>query len=203
MYSFMVIGAALLLVVSGFDYVRRAWVRETKPVLATWILMLVMMSLSFWMYWGSPRMSWTGNICVTAGVVNLAIILVGVIVVKIRQKTLAVEFDAVQKVCLVLGGAVVLCWFVIDEPLVLYSLVQVIALIAYAATVKKLWQAKETIEPFFLWAAVLVASLMGLYPAAVKDDTFAWIYLGRAIPSTALVICLIYRVRRKMRLAKA
>ena len=71
MYATMVIASVVLLLVSAVDYVRRAWRQETNPVPATWILMATMMSLSLWMYYHSDRMSWTANVGVTGGFVNV------------------------------------------------------------------------------------------------------------------------------------
>lgn len=201
MYEVAVLGTVVLMLVSAVDYVRRAWIRETNPVPATWILMMVMMGLSFWMYWDSPRKSWTANIGVTAGVVNIVIILSGVIATNIRYGTLSVAFDKVQKWCLAGGAGVVVFWFFTDQPLISYALVQCVALIGYFATVKRLLKAERSTEPLFLWVAVLFANLCALYPAWVKDDPFSWIYLGRAVPSTILVIYLIARIKGKMRRA--
>lgn len=198
MYTFAVVTTLVLMVVSSVDYIRRAWKRETNPVPATWILMVMVFTLSFWMYWMSPRRSPTANIGVVGGLVNTAVILIGVIATNVRYGTLALAFDRVQKFCLIAGGAVVLFWALTDQPFIAYGLVQVIALIAYGATVRRLWKAERSTEPLFLWISVFVASLSAIYPAYVKHDTFAWIYLARAVPSTAGVIYLIARIKRKM-----
>ena len=194
-YEISVLLTVSLMVIAAMDYVRCTWTRKINPVPATWILIVVTMSLSFWMYWNSPQKSWTANIGVTAGVVNIVIILLGVIATNIRYGTLSVAFDKVQKWCLASGVGVVLFWFLTDQPLQSYVMVQLIALIGYFATMKRLWSAKRSTEPLFVWTAVLFASLCALYPAWVKSDPFAWIFLGRAIPSTAIMIYLIARIR--------
>ncbi len=199
MYEIAVVLSSFFMLVSAIDYVRRAWIRETSPVPATWILMMVMMSLSFFMYWKSPNKSWTANIGVTAGIVNIFIILSGVIAANIRYKTFRIAFDATQKLCLMGGGAIVIFWYFTNQPLISYVLVQCIGLIAYISTVKRLWKAERSTEPLFLWICVLIANLCAIYPAFVKNDTFSWIYLGRAIPSTVLVIYLITLIQNKMK----
>jgi len=200
MYESTVLATVFLMLYSAWDYVRRAWKRETNPVPATWILMMVMMGLSFWMYWASPDKTWTGNIAVTSGVVNVMIILAGVIMTNLRYNTLKVAFDKVQKQCLAGGAGVAVFWFITDQPLISYTLVQCIALIAYFATVKRLWKAELSTEPLLLWVSVLLANLCAIYPAWVKEDTFAWIYLARAVPSTIFMIYLIMRIKNKIRL---
>ncbi len=199
MYEFMVLATVVLMMISALDYVRCAWAGKSHPVPATWILMLVVMGLSFWMYWESPRRSWTSNIAVTAGLANIIIILSGVIAANIRYGTLRVAFDTVQRRCLAGGAVVVAFWFLTNELLIAYVLVQCIALIAYAATVKRLWRAENSTEPIFVWVAVFLATICSLYPAWVKNDPFAWIYLARAVPSTGFVIFLILRIKKRLR----
>jgi len=199
MYEVAVLGTVILMLVSAVDYVRRAWIRETNPVLATWILMLVMMGLSFWMYWNSPRRSLTANIGVIGSLMNIVIILSGVIATNIRNRTLSVEFDKTQKWCLAGGAGVVAFWFFTNQPLISYALVQIIALIGYFATAKRLLKAKQSTEPLVLWVVALFANLCAVYPAWVKEDPFSWIYLARAVPSTILIIYLIARIKTRQR----
>lgn len=197
MYNVAVLVSLILMVGSSFDYVRRTWQKRINPVPATWILMFVVFSLSFWMYWHSDRKSWTANIGVTSGIVNVGVILVGVIATNVRDGTLRVAFDAVQKWCLAGGTAIVAFWALTNQPLIAYILVQCIALVAYAATVRRLWRATRSTEPIFLWVSVLAASLCALYPAWVKNDLYSWIYLARAVPSTAGIVYLILRIKRR------
>lgn len=197
MYEATVIATVILTTVSAVDYVRRAWIRETDPVPATWILAVVMFSLSFWMYWMSPRRSWTANIGVTMGLVNVSTILIGVIAANVRYGTLRVAFDRTQRWCLAFGAAVVAFWSVTDQPLTAYALVQVIGIVAYIATVRRLWNAQGSTEPLFLWVCILAASLCAIYPAWARNDPFAWIYLARAVPSTAGMVLLIRRAQRR------
>ena len=194
-YEASVLLTVLLMVVAAMDYVRCTWTRKINPVPATWILIVVTMTLSFWMYWTSPWKSWTANVGVIAALVNTSIILAGVITTNIRYGTLRVAFDKTQKWCLASGAGIVIFWSLTDQPLISYVLVQCIALIGYFATMKRLRKTERSTEPLFVWIVVLLASLCALYPAWVKSDPFAWIFLGRAIPSTAIMIYLIARIR--------
>ncbi len=199
MYETAVLVTTVLMIVAAADYVRRAWIRKTDPVPATWILMMAMIGLSFWMYWHSPHRSWTANIAVSTAVINIAMILAGVLWVNLRHGTLRVAFDNVQKWCLVSGAIIVVFWLLTNQPLVAYTLVQCIALVAYFATVKRLLRAERCSEPLLLWSAVLGANLCAVYPALVQHDVFAWIYLARAIPSTIFMVYLIARAQRRAR----
>lgn len=203
MYEAAVFGAIVLMVISAVDYIRRAWIGETHPVPATWILMVVTMALSFWVYWHSPQKSWTANIGIVSALVNTSAILIGVIAANIRYGTLRVAFDRVQKWCLAGGAGVVVFWSLTDKPLTSYILVQCIALIGYFATMQRLWKAKRSTEPVFVWATVLLACLCALYPAWVRHDQYAWIYLSRGIPSSAIMIYMILRIKKRVPLVRS
>ncbi len=197
MYEIIVVCSSALFFASAIDYVRCAWTEKTKPVPATWILMMTTMSLSFWMYWNSPNKSWTGNIGVTAGLMANFIIFSGVILKHIKNNTLHIMFDTVQKCCLAGGFSTVIVWIITKDPLLSYVLVQGIAVIGYFATIKRLWRAPSSTEPMFLWIAVVFANLLALYPAFIKDDVFSWIYLSRTIPSSIFMVYLIKKINRR------
>ena len=200
MYLVCVLITALLMLVGAIDYIRRAWIRETNPVLATWILIVLTMALSFWMYWNSSKKSLAGNIGLISAPGNTVTILAGVLLVHVRANTLRIAFDKTQKWCLVLASGILVIWLLSKAPLACYALVQCIALVGYFATAKRLWRAKQSTEPVFVWTVVLLACLSALYPAWVKKDLFAWIFLCRGIPSTACMLCLIVRAKRKSHL---
>lgn len=103
-YEVSVLSTIFLMSVATIDYVRCTWTRKINPIPATWILIVVTMALSFWMYWVSPWKSWTANIGVATALVNTSITLAGVIATNIRYDTLRVAFDKMQKWCLVSGG---------------------------------------------------------------------------------------------------
>ena len=195
MYEATVILTAFFMMLSAVYYVRCALAGKSNPVPATWILMLVVMGLSFWMYFESPHRSWTANIAVTAGVFNVWYILCGVVLANHKHGTLRIAFDRPQIFCSVAGGVVVGFWFLTDRPLNAYTLVQIIALIAYVATIRRLLKVTKSTEPMFQWVAVLIATIFAIYPAWERMDPFSWIYLARALPSTALMVFLIGRIK--------
>ena len=148
------------------------------------------------MYIHSPQSSLAANIAVAAGFVNVVVILAGVLFTHLRQGTLRISFDPTQRICLLSGALIFGLWLVTKRPLLSYTLVQLIAIAAYIATVNKLKRASHSTEPLFLWVAALLASLVALCPAWVKKDVYAYIYLARAIPSTIIIIVLIFNRRQ-------
>jgi hypothetical protein len=61
MYEITVVIAVILLLASAIHYAKLAWQKPENPVLGTWILIAVMISLSFWMYWVSPKKKLDGK----------------------------------------------------------------------------------------------------------------------------------------------
>jgi len=106
-YEIAVIGTVILMFMGTVDYIRKAWIRKSDPAPATWILMETMILLSFWMYWASPKKSWSANIGVTGGMLAISAILAGVLAANIRHRSLRLAFDRVQWWCLVAGGGMV------------------------------------------------------------------------------------------------
>ena len=197
----MVLATVVLYSLSAVRYVQLAWRRKIDPVPATWVLMFVVFALSCWMYWKSPNHSFAGNIGNIAGFFNICLIVCGVVGRHVRDNTLRVAFNPFQKKCLAAGGLIVVFWLFTRNSQIAYLLTQVIALVAYTPTVVRLWTADRNTESLFLWGIVFVACLTALYPAVLLHDKLAWIYLGRAIPSTLVVIVLILRLTRRESLA--
>lgn len=203
-YAVAVFISAFLNLGSAFVYAYWTWRGRTQSATATWILLLMMASFGTWMYWTSPSHSLTGNVSFLAGGVNVVIIFMTVIATRVRDGTIRqVVFEPVQRICLVGGAIITGAWLVTDREhtLVSYVLVQLLGVMAYIATMRRLWRFTNTTEPYSLWVAAFVGCLSALYPAIEKHDVYAWIYLGRATPSTLGMIVLLWRIKRRMRVA--
>lgn len=196
MENLMVIATTILYLLSAIGYVVYTLRRRNDPVPATWILMLMVFGLSNWMYWHSPVHSFAGNIANTLGLVNVLMIFAGVVIRNIRDNTWRLALSKFQIGCLLAGGLIYLFWLLANDAVIAYCLTQLVGLIAYLATAQRLWKAKKTTEPYFLWVAALLACLAAIYPAVVKQDLLAGIYLLRAIPSTIVILFLIRRLKR-------
>ncbi|MBP9762000.1 hypothetical protein KBD34_00095 [Patescibacteria group bacterium] len=163
--------------------------------------MFTMMAMASWMYLSSPRHSLTANIGLLAAAVNTTAILVAMLVRRSLDGTLGeLAFNRVQRFCLGGGAVIVAGWLIARQShtFIAYCLVQLLGVVAYAATAHKLWRATETTERYMLWACGLGACLAALYPAVVRWDIYSGIYLARAIPSTLGMIWLIWRIKRRM-----
>ena len=211
MYEIAVFTTLILVVVAGISYIRLMWRREIEPTPSTWILLMVMLTLSFWMFWEGVRGldlplldKLKQNLSLSVNVPNISVILMAVVLTNIRYGTLKIAFDKVQKWCLIAGAFSVVLWSFTSNPLLSYILLQLIGVAAYAATAIRLWHAEQTTEPYFFWISSCLSNLCTLYPAWVGEPgvaLYAWIFLARAIPSNLLLIFLIWRLKKKMRIA--
>ncbi len=203
MYNASIYVSLLLIIFSSLYYVYYAWQGKTKPVPTTWILLLVTMVLTlFFAMKGSGGIkNWTEYIAIIYAVINVGIILPGVIATNIRNGTLKIAFDRFQIGCLYAAGVVVIVWYFTNQLLLSYLLIQSIALIAYIATAQRLMKVETTTEPMLYWIGAFLANLIAAYPALVKWNIYAWIYLVRAIPSVFFIIYLIWRIKNRMKYA--
>jgi len=198
-YDLIVLLTAGATIASAVRYAWLSWREDSDidPAPATWILMLVMVGLSFTMYMSSDKRSWSANIGITSGMASVSIILFAVITKNVRDHTLRVTFDRTQSGCILSGLIIVPVWVGTDNHLLSYTLVQCIALVAYYATIKKLRSAETISEPYFFWIIAVATSIAAIYPGWIKRDPYAAIYLGRAIPSTAYILYLIWKIKKE------
>jgi amino acid transporter len=201
-----VLVAVALYMIASVYYVWRAWLpkgdpRQTKPVLATWILMLTVFTLATWMYWHSPSHSLAGNIGTTVGFANILVIFVGVLFVRLRDGDKLFAFNPFQKKCLAAGAVIVVFWCVTGDGERAYYLTQGLAFVGYLATVERLFKAQRNTEPLLFWVLLFLACLASVYPAVFMHDKLAKVYLWRSVPSTAIVIVLILRLKRREQLS--
>lgn len=186
--------------ISAIEYVYLAWKKVTEPTPATWILMFVSFSESVWLYWHTANHDLAGNIANIAGWFNVTFIFCGVMSRHWLDNTLRIAFSPFQKKCLRRGGYIILIWLItviLGVPYgaeVAYVLTQVLAVIAYIPTVRKLREAEKSPEPITVWIAAFLGCLCAIYPAVVLHRWQAWVYLARAIPSSSYVIYLIHRL---------
>lgn len=198
MYQFFVSLSALLLIAAAVDYVYISWRRLAAPVLATWILLWIMVFLACSMQWqvhGYESIS--RNIGLFASLATNTIIVVGLCTFHIQAQTLHVAFNPLQWSCLVAGLSITTLWFYTHDPLLSYTLLQCIGLLAYFVTAQRLWNAKRSSEPLRFWILCLAGNSCALYSAWQKRDIYSWIYLARVLPSLSFMLFLIWRAKRQ------
>lgn len=173
---------------------------KVKPVLATWIVLTVTMTLSFVSYLASPNPSIVNNACNGISIFSTAAILITAIRFN-RQEGKGVNFNLFQKRSLMLSGWILIVWFVIiliwgfkGSGIVPNILTQVLMLIGYAVNAERLWRAPRNTDSLFLWWCILGASGTALYSGVITHDPLVILYGSRATFGTLVLVILMYRV---------
>jgi len=188
----------VVLIVSAIWYSRRIWNADAIPVVTTFILMTVVLGLSYVMYWDKPGASWTGNPGNLSGLINVFIVTTVLTVRHVKDGTFALAFNKLQKWCLALGGLIVVGWLVTDNPTMSYLLMQTLALVAYTPTVVRLIRDKNPKDSNILWGSILLATILSIQPSLERGDVLGVIYILRALPSTLIVVGLIWWKKRRL-----
>ncbi len=191
MYDLLIGANIFLSLLVAIRYVEETWHKRANPALATWVVMLLVMGILVFMYSQSPKKTWTGNINMVAGAVGSLVIFFGVLITNVRDKTLHLAFNRVQIFSLVGCGLVMGFWIVVKNPFIAYIVVQGLALVAYFPTFHRLLTTRRVSEPINAWILSLASNVLGIYPAWVKNDTHAWIHLGRTTGITLFVLTVI------------
>ena len=198
-YELAVLLSALLTCLSAACYVWYMSLEVIEPKLATWILVEMALVLSMWMYMTDPHSSWHANIGLVSGLFGTGAMLLAIAGVHVHKHTLHLAFDKTQICCLCAGFLIVFFWFVTNQRFLSYVLVQLVALTGYLATIAPLARATRNTEPMLPWILSLVASVLAVYPAIVMNESFAYIFLIRTIPSISFVIILMIQAERRER----
>ncbi len=167
-----------------------------SPPPATFIVASGAFTLSLFMYSRKPDWSFTANIGLTSAVLSTWIVCVYLTTKLLKEGNFFLSINSWQKFALASAFIVFVIWIITDNAFVSYVLLQITAFISYIPVIQKLWNAKKNSESIVFWLSLMLSSLVASYAAYERNDTEAWIYIFRAVPSTLLVIILILRVKR-------
>jgi hypothetical protein len=168
--------------------------RRVRPVLATWLIAGIAITISFAAYWGTPEHTWLGNITNLAGAIEIWFVITILSWVLLREGGLAVEFDRFQISCLVVSALILVGWKLTDQPALAFCLIQILIIIAYLATIGRLIKWRRNPDSSVMWGAILVASTFGLVPAIIDGDNFGIANSVRAILSSGFTFALMVRL---------
>lgn len=199
------LASATLVIVGGIWYIYAALRGDkVKPVLASWIILGGTMTLSFATYWTSPRHSLISNGCNAGSVITCLSILATAFWIHLRNGD-ALCFSGFQKWCLIVSGLIASFWVVLvwgfhGTGIVPNILTQVLMIVGYVVTAKKLWRATKNTESFFTWTCITVGCAIAIYTGIVSPDApdaLVILYGARATISSATIVWLMYRIERK------
>lgn len=184
--------AALVVLLVDARYCWLVWRGDAAPVLATWLLFAVAVSLSFATYWASEKHSIVGNIGNAVDVVGVWAIL---LFVALLGKHVRLGFSPFELGCLVASGLILLLWRASKLHATSNLALQVVMTVAYFPTIAQLWGATSSTEPLAFWTAIWVSAVLTLVPAIIDRDRLACAYAGRAVVMVSVLIALMLRIQ--------
>ncbi|MGD9129528.1 MAG: hypothetical protein PVJ09_03520 [Candidatus Woesebacteria bacterium] len=182
---------AILLIVSssGLWYSYQIIFKKVKPVLSTWLIMLVGASLSLFTYLSASNWNLKSNILNMADVVNLLIITMATLAVS-RNKLMIRPFEKWYFLGMVI---ISLFWIFSKDPFISNLLIQGLIWVGYFPTIHKLITEKSNTESFLTWGGVLLAGLLALIPAS--DNLLSLIYAGRTVIMVSIILSLMLQYK--------
>jgi hypothetical protein len=186
---------AIIMMAGSFYYCFEIKKGIVSPPPATFIIAAVTFTLSLFMYSRNPNWSFTANIGLTSAFLSAWTICIYLSAKLLREGKFFLSINNWQKFALCSALVVFIIWVITNNAFVSYLLLQIAALIAYTPVIQKLWNAKKNSESLIFWTSLFLSSLVASYAAYQRNDTEAWIYIFRAVPSTLLVVFLTLKAR--------
>ncbi len=202
-----VVSTIIMIFGSGWYVWQAILDKKVKPVLASWIILSVTLTLSFATYWTTKKHSLIGNIggLASAGTAIPILLVLTVLHIKRGKKLLLNKF---QKFCLCVSAAIAALWVVIVWGLGLtgdipFWMTQVLMLIGYSVTAQKFRLAKSNSESLMTWGCISLSTGMAFYISYATGQNLAMFSNARGAVCAAILALLARRAeRRALELAK-
>lgn len=164
---------------------------EIQPVLTTWILFCVAVSLSFRTYWSSKKHSVVGNI---GNFIDLGVVWLILLSILLFGKNINFAFNTFETCCLVASLGILLFWKLSKQHMLSNIALQVIITVAYFPTIYRLWYATQNTESFSVWSIWLIGVSASLATVILHKDTLGIIYSSRAFVLVLIIMILMLRI---------
>ena len=177
-----------------FVGLRYSWLTrqgDIQPVMATWLLFCVAVSLSLWTYWSSKKHSVVSNVGNAIDFIIVWMILASIIFL---GKNVRLGFNGFEIGCLIASAIILVFWRISKKHQASNLSLQGIMTIAYFPTLRQLWSAKDNTESFSIWIVIWIASTAALIPAFTDKDKLAIAYASRAFILVTVLLGLMIRI---------
>lgn len=197
MYEISVITSFCILILGTIWYSYLIIKDRINPPVGTFMIASAVFACSFAMYMQNPQWSFSANIALLGALVSAWGVLIVLTVKLLKEKRFGIEFTSFQKWTVFISSLVLLFWYLTENHLASYTLLQLAALIAYIPVIQKLWGAKKNPESIAFWGSLFLSTCVASYAAYEKQDIESWIYIARAIPASGTVLFLLIRLQIK------
>lgn len=203
MREISVVITCLLSVITNVYYLQLIIRNRVQPVLASWVILAVTTSLSFWTYWNSPQPTLQANIGNTLSFLSCNTILVTLLVLQWRQGWPRMKFNHFQERCLATSAFIIIFWWGArylfggqNAATISNILTQILMFMGYWVLAERLWRSEKNTESLTMWSGAFAASVVSVIPAILEHDKLAMLFGARALVTSGVIIALILRLQR-------
>lgn len=195
MKALIIVLIFLLSLVNTYRYSKiiKKEVERTDPSLAMWFIFTLAVTLNAASLLIQRPMNLEAVFYSLADVIMCASVGI-VIVVRAGGK---VVFSKFERYCLLVSYAIAVFWFVTMNSFWTSIIAQIILVVGYFPTVRKIKEAGRNTEPFSIWILALVNGFLSLHPALASGKLLSIIYSVRAIVSISVLLVIMYVHERK------
>lgn len=188
MRTFAMIAVTILNIGVAIRYITLIRSGKIRPALAMWVFFTTAVILSLTTYMASGDYRLVDNILTTTDLflvltVTTSILLFG---------DASTRFNRFDLCCIGVVGMILIFWLLTKDHFTANLLVQLIQVVAYVPTVRRLWRNRVNTESFGLWSTMLLASALSIIS---NEGLLANIYSLRAIVSISLLMLLMVRAQ--------
>lgn len=164
--------------------------KRIHPSLAMWLFFDIAISVSLFTYFKVGDFSFKDNILNVADLFMATSVMMCILFFG----SPSTRFNRFDLVCLGLVVLILIFWLITQAHLIANILVQLIMVISYFPTFKRLYVTRTNTESYTVWIAMLAASLMALMSA---NGLLAKVYVWRAIVCIVAMLGFMWWVDRK------
>ncbi len=181
----------LLLTIRNFWLIKN---QKTKPALAMWVFFLIAVALSLITFKSEGKYGFLDNILNTTDLVYVGLSTLAIWV----YGDVSTKFNRFDIFCLIAVALIFVFWLITQNHLITNLLVQLILVIAYFPTIRRLLKTKQNTESFGIWAGMLLVSSIALIST---EGILAKTYTLRAVISISLLMGLMawFEIKKKKR----
>ena len=184
--------ALVLLIVSNVYYITQIITESIQPVLATWILFCVAVSLSLRTYLSSKNSELLGNIANASDFLYVWTVLACIL---LFGRNVRIGFTTFEYACLGATGGILVYWLITKKHAMSNIALQTIMTVAYFPMFIHLWFAQSNTESLVAWVIAWIAGGFALASSILYRRNLGILYASRAFILMTGVILLILRLK--------
>ena len=164
---------------------------KTTPVLTTWLLYSIAVTLAYWTY---KRSSTKANFRTNVANAMDVCVMWCVFFTLLLTGNYEFEINWVVILCLYALVPIFVVWKNGDRHEITNNVLNVLMVVAVLPMINHLWHVAKNTEPWFIWSLVVLTNIVALIPPYADSDRLAKRYAIRALLCASVVLALIIRL---------